>query len=178
MFRLSGSVAVLLLAMQSLAAADQPLREHAEFDVDIPAMGASAVCGFPIRQHIVGSSTFTLFYDKDGNIDREVDTFPNLKVTVYRPGTDLSYTSSSPAVLHTQYTNGAAIGSTATAEVTGRLERIPGVGMDSGRLVFSAVVVRLDAAGVPVITSTGVISSVGPSFDQPIRFERCAFFRQ
>lgn len=178
MLRLLAFVAVLVLAMQSLAAAEEPLRERSTFDVDLPAVRATAACGFPIRQHIVGAANFTVFYDSAGIIDREVDTFPSLKTTVYRPGTDLSFTSAEPAVLHTQYTNGAAIGSTATAELTGRAERIPGVGIDAGRLVFSAVVVRLDPAGVPVIRGTGVISSVGPSFEANLGVERCAFFQQ
>ena len=72
MFRLFAFVAVLLLAMQSIASADQPLREVRHFDNDVKLIGASRVCGFEIRGHFVGESIFTLFYDKAGNIIKEM----------------------------------------------------------------------------------------------------------
>jgi hypothetical protein len=177
MLRFLAFVAVLMLATQTGAAATEPLQSRHHVDVDVPAVGASLICGFEIRVHIEGDTHFTVFYDNEGNIVREVDTSPSLKITVYRPGTDQSYTTASPAMLHTQYTDGAAVGSEATAELTGLLERIPGLDMDAGRLVFSAVVFAYDADGVPIIRGTGIISSAGPDLDAPIRFQRCAFFQ-
>ena len=178
MFRLFGFVAVLLLATQSVAAADQPLREVNHFDNDVKLVRASNACHFEIRGHFVGESIFTLFYDKAGNIIKEIDVFPSLKETIYRPGTDQSYTSESPAVLIQYYTNNAALGSPVTATLTGLVERIPGVGIDAGRDVLQGTVTGYDAAGVPLNTFTSVVSSSGPEFPLPIRYERCAFFQQ
>ena len=177
MFRLVVIVAVLLLATPSVALADAPLREWRHIDQDVVLPGATAVCGFEIRGHFVGESHWTVFYDKDGNIVKEVDTFPSLKVTVYRPGTDQSYTSAQPAVLIAYYTDNAVVGSTARVFSAGLFERIPGIGMEGGRLEFNAVVVDIDDAGVPLIQFVSLISESGPHFDQPIRFPRCAFFQ-
>jgi len=80
-------------------------------------------------------------------------------------------------VLHTYYTDNAVVGSTATAYLTGLLERIPGLDMDAGRFAYNARVIRIDSAGVPVIQFVSEISSAGPDLDRPIRFQRCAFFQ-
>jgi len=177
MLRLFGLSAVLFIAMGSVALANPPLREWRDFDDDVLLPGATAVCGFEIRGHFVGSSHFTLYYDKDGNIVKEVDTFPSLKVTVYRPGTDQSYTSAEPAVLIAYYTNNAVVGSTATVFSAGLFERIPGIGIEGGRIEYNAVVVAIDDAGVPLVQFVSPISASGPQLDQPIRFGRCAFFQ-
>jgi hypothetical protein len=177
MRRLFGLSAVLFLAMGSVALASAPLREWTHIDNDIVLPGATAVCGFEIRGHFVGDSHFTLYYDNDGNIVKEIDTFPSLTVTVYRPGTDMSYTTVAPAVLLTYYTDNAAIGSAATAYLTGLLEHIPGIDMDSGRFAYNARVITIDSAGIPIIQFVSEISSAGPDLDRPIRFQRCAFFQ-
>jgi hypothetical protein len=177
MLRLIGLIAAVMLATQGVALADQPLREWRHVDQDVALPGASAVCGFAIRGHVVGESHFTVFYDNAGNIVKEVDTFPSLKLTVYRPGTDQSYTSAEPAVLIAYYTNNAVVGSTARVFSAGLFERIPGIGIEGGRIEFDAVVVDIDNAGVPLIQFVSLISASGPQLDQPIRFGRCAFFQ-
>lgn len=177
MFKTLALVGALMLVTQTVAAADQPLRERQHTDVDIPAIGASAVCGFPIRIHAVGDSNFTLFYDNQGNIIREIDTFPSWKITVYRPGTDIGYTTASPAVVTFHYTNGAAIGSSVTGTVTGLVQRIPGIDLDGGRFVFTGFVRGYDAAGVPLVTFTAQVSTTGPDLDAPQPVQRCAYFQ-
>ncbi len=167
-------IVAALFLFQLGAAASPPLQETGHFDNTALLPGATAVCGFPVFGHFEGDFHFTVFYDQDGNIVREVDTFPSATTTVYAPSTGKSYTSASPAVLHTTYTNGAAIGSTATAALTGLLEKIDDIDMDGGRVVFEARVTRYDAAGVPIIQFVRVISSSGPDLDAPIRFQRCA----
>lgn len=178
MFKLFAFVAALLTAMQGNASADQPLQVRHHVDADVPANVASRICGFEIRAHFEGDANIKVFYDNDGNIVREVDTFPSWKVTVYRPGTDQAYTSASPQVLHFYYTDGAALNSVVTIVGTGLLERIPGVGMDSGRVVFEAVVIGYDA-GVPVTQFVREVSSAGPDLPfQPFGRNRCAYFQQ
>jgi hypothetical protein len=179
MFKLFAFVVALLLAMQTSAAADQPLQLRRHVDADVRGNVASAICGFEIRVHIVGDATIKLFYDKNGNIVREVDTFPSYKVTVYRPGTDQAYTSASPQLLHFYYTKGAALNSAVTVVGTGLLEKIPGVGMDSGRVVIEAKVIGYDADGVPLTEFVREISSSGPDLPlQPFGRNRCAYFQQ
>lgn len=164
----------LVLVLSGAAAAEQPLQERFHVDNDIRLGAASAVCGFEVRGHFEGDRHFTVFYDNTGAIVREVDTFPSLTLTVYAPSTGKSYTSVSPAVLITYYTDGAAIGSHATAFTAGLAERIPGVDMNGGRFVFDAVVIGYDEAGVPLIRFVAEISSVGPDYDTTIAAARCA----
>ncbi len=155
-------IVAALFLFQLGAAASPPLQETGHYDNTALPPGATAVCGFPVFGHFEGDFHFTVFYDQDGNIVREVDTFPSATITVYAPSTGKSYTSASP------------IGSTATAARTGLLEKIDDIDMDGGRVVFEARVTRYDAAGVPIIQFVRVISSSGPDLDAPIRFQRCA----
>ena len=85
-----------------------------------------------------------------------------------------SYTSASPAVLTQYYTEGAAVGSPVTAVLTGLLERLPGIGVDSGRFVYNAIVIGYDPAGVPLIRFVSEVSSVGPDLETTIGAARCA----
>ena len=132
-----GPSLVLFSLLGSSAYAEPPTQERTHFDNTVRLVRASNICGFDVFGHFEGDQHFTLFYDRTGAIDREVDTFPDFKVTVFAPSTGKSYTSASPAVLHTQYTDGAAIGSPAIAELTGLVEKVDGVDIDSGRLVFN-----------------------------------------
>ena len=168
-----GPSLVLFSLLGSSAYAEPPTQERTHFDDTVRLVRASNICGFDVFGHFQGDQHFTLFYDRTGAIDREVDTFPDFKVTVFAPSTGKSYTSASPAVLHTQYTDGAAIGSPAIAELTGLVEKVDGVDIDSGRLVFNAIVVGRDAAGVPTIQFLSVISSSGPDLDTTIGRARC-----
>lgn len=178
MIKVLSFVAVLLLAMTNIAVADQPLRERRTFDLDVRLNGASRFCGFEIRGHFTGSTSFTLFYDQDGNIIRETDTFPSLKATVYRPGTDLSYTSNESGKVEFYYTDGAALGSAVTIVSTGLVERIPGIGMETGREVSPGIVVGYDAAGIPLVAGPPPAPGTGQNFPlQPIGRDRCAFFQ-
>jgi len=167
------AVLISLLGSSAVAYAQPPTQETNHFDVTRLLIRASKICGFEVFGHFEGTSHFVVFYDRSGAIDREVDTFPDVKVTVFAPSTGKSYTSASPAVLHTQYTDGAAIGSSAIAELTGLVEKVDGVDMDGGRLVFNAIVVGRDAAGVPRIRFTSVISSSGPDLETTIGRARC-----
>ena len=167
-------IVAALFLFQLGASAAPPLREPGHFDNTVLLPGATRVCGFPVFGHFEGDFRFTVFYDRNGNITREVDTFPMSKLTVYAPSTGKSYTTASPAALHTTYTNGAAPGSTAIATLTGLLEKIDGVDMDGGRFVFEAVVDGYDAAGVPHIHFVRDISSSGPDLDAFIGAQRCA----
>ena len=173
MGRLSMLIVIFTLALSATAVANPPLQERRHIDVTQKAVAASRICGFDIFRHFEGDVHFVVFYDNDGAIVREVDTAPGLTVTLFAPSTGQSYTSSVPAVLHTDYTNGAAIGSVATATLTGLVEKFGSVDLDSGRLVFLAHVVSYDAAGVPNIRFFEEVSSVGPNVDVSVQQSRC-----
>ena len=168
------AVVAALSLFQLGASAAPPLQETGHYDYTVLLQGATRVCGFPVYGRFQGDFRLAVFYDNNGNIVREVDTFPMATVTVYAPSTGKSYTSASPAVLITTYTNGASVGSTAIASLNGLLEKIGGIDLDSGRLVFEAVVDGYDAAGVPHIHFVREISSVGPDLDAFIGAQRCA----
>jgi hypothetical protein len=157
------------MPLQGVAVAQPPLQEWRDLTAThVLLMGATARCGFDIFADAEGRSHYIVFYDNAGAIVSEVDVFPALKITVYAPSTGKSYTTVSPAVLHTYYTEGARIGSVATGELTGLLEKVDDIQMDSGRLVFLSHVVGYDGAGVPLIGGAPtVISSVGPNLDTP-----------
>jgi hypothetical protein len=173
MGRILTLIVILTLVLSATAAADEPLQEWRHIDITAKAAAASALCGFTIFRHLEGDSHFIVFYDNDGAIVREVDTFPSLKITLYAPSTGQSYTSSEPAAFRTYYTNGAAIGSEATAILTGLIEKFGSADLDSGRLVFRSHVVGYDAAGVPLISGFEEISSVGPNVDVSTAQSRC-----
>jgi hypothetical protein len=170
-------VTAFLFAMQTVALADQPVHERLHNEFDVLAGGASALCGFDIRVHFVGDAIFTLFRDQDGNITKEIDVFPNAKLTVYRPETTIGYTTATPAVITYYYTDGAPIGSTFTAIVTGLVQKIPGIDLDSGRALVTGVVIGYDTAGVPMDRGTSVEQLAGPDLDAPQSVQRCAYFQ-
>ena len=153
----------LLIAMQGAAAGAAPLRDTFHVDFTETMTTATAVCGFDIFGHFEGNARFTLFYDRNGNIIGETDTYASFKVTVWAPSTGKSYTSASPAVLHVQYTDGAKVGSIATFEETGLLEKFDGVALAGGRVVFEEVITEVDPAGIPLsVTFVREISASGP----------------
>ena len=168
------AIVAALFIFQVGASAAPPLQETGHYDYTVLLPGATRICGFPVYGHFQGDFRLTVFYDNNGRIVREVDTFPMATVTVYAPSTGKSYTSASPAVLITTYTNGASVGSTAIASLNGLLEKIDGVDLDSGRFVFEAAVDGYDAAGVPQIHFVREISSVGADLDAFIGAQRCA----
>jgi hypothetical protein len=166
------SIAVLMLLLGTNATASPPLQERGHIDDTFLAPGATRLCHFDVMVHLEGDFHFALFYDKAGNIVREVDTFPSLRVTIYAPSTGKSYTSAKPAVLLTTYRDGAVIGSTAIAAEVGLFEKIDDIALVGGRFVYEAVVTGYDEAGVPLIEFVREISSSGPQAN--VSAARCA----
>ena len=167
-------IVAALFVLQLGASASPPLQETGHYDNTMLLPGATRACGFPVFGRFEGDFRSTVFYDNNGNIVREVDTFPTARITVWAPFTGKSYTSASPAAQHIDYTDGASLGSSAIVSLTGLLEKIDGVDLDGGRLVFEAVVDGYDAAGVPHIHFVREISSNGPDLDAFIGAQRCA----
>lgn len=123
------------------------------------------LCGFPVFQSVVGTINTTLFYDRSGSIVSEVDTQPGATLSFSSPTSGKSLSWPFGNMLRTEYTNGAAIGSDAISYGSGLSIKVPGVSADSGRVVFSAVVVDTTPDGVPLVGFTGVISEKGSPTD-------------
>ena len=165
---------LLSLAVASPARADAPLIVEIPINTTMRLGPASALCGIDIFLRAEGVAHWHIFYDKDGAIVRRIDTFPSLTWTIFAPSTGKSYTTARPGVLHVEYTNGAAIGSSAVFTFTGLVDTFgPGPGIIPGRITFTGVVVSIDAAGVPVVQQTGVIGGT-PNTDVNFAVERCA----
>lgn len=168
----------VLVASQGTAAAITPLQTHHSVDNTFRLGPASTLCGFDIYGHFEGDFTYKVFYDRNGLIVREIDTFTSFKVTIFAPSTGKSYTSASPASLHATYTTpGAPIGSMVVVSETGLLEKFSDVDMVSGRRLFNARVVGYDEDGVPLFQFVSEISSSGPALDSTFGAARCAAMR-
>lgn len=167
-------ISVLALQLQAFAAPPLQVRTHVDFT--FRSGSASRICGFDVFVRIEGDGRATLFYDNDGNITRENDSQPDLKVTVFAPSTGNSSTFPMSAALHTFYTDGGALGSTGTAILTGLVQRYPGAGVDAGRTIFDTVVVDVTPEGIPVTDFTPV-SHTGPLLDLSLAAARCGAVR-
>jgi len=144
MRRLCSIVASLLLSvcLASPALAGEPLEVEIQIDTTARLGPASALCGFDIFLHAEGVAHWRVFYDQDGVIIREIDTFPTLTWTLFAPSTGMSYTTARPAMVQTDYTNGGAVGSAAVVTFSGLVDTFgPGPGIIPGRISFNAVVV-------------------------------------
>ena len=163
----------LMLALQTPALAEGPLHVRDQIDFTFRSPGASAICGFDVLVHVEGVGQAALFYDRNGNIVRENDSAPDLKMTIFAPSNGNSWTFALSAALHTLYTDGGAIGSTGTAVLTGVAQRFPGAGIDAGRTVFETLVVDVTPEGLPVTDFTNVLSHSGPLLDMSLAAARC-----
>jgi len=166
-------VVALLLTLQTTATADPPLQFWRHSDFTFRTAGASAVCGFDVFVHIEGGGRATLFYDTNGTIQREVDSAPNLKVTIFAPSTGKSFTYAFAGALLTTYNDGGVVGSTGIAVATGIDQRYPGAGVNAGRTVWEVEVFEIDEAGIPITDFVSVISETGSDLNSSIAVARC-----
>ena len=166
-------VAALVVTLQTGAAANPPLQYWQHVDFSFRTAGASAVCGFDVFVHIVGGGRATLFYDKNGTIDREVDSSPNLHVTISAPSTGKSFTFAFAGALLTTYTNGGVVGSTGIAVTTGIDHRYPGAGVNAGRTVWEVEVFEINEAGIPITDFVNLISETGSDLNSSLAVARC-----
>lgn len=161
-------VAVLALGGGLLGAAPAwatpPKHFHLPINVSFRDDDLSAACGFDVFDAFAGTADATLFSDQAGTVIREIDTFPTFTSSITAPSTGKSIVSRAPAVLTTDYTGGAAVGTPAIATVTGLQFMLqPGV-MFAGRQVFDAVVVGHGPGVIPNINFTSLISQSGNFF--------------
>jgi hypothetical protein len=158
-------VAIVSALIIASAQATPPSHFSEPVNFDFPNDYYTNLCGFPVVQSLDGTLDTTLRYDRSGSIISEVDTQPGTTVTFSSPTSGKSFSWPYANILHTDYTNGGALGSKATAYGSGLSMNVPGVPANAGRAVFDAVVFDSTPYGVPIVALTGVISVTGYTTD-------------
>ena len=154
------AAALLVVGMTGSAFADAPVRTMNEIDVTFPEGMVSDTCGIPVFLTIRGTFKVTLFRDRDGNVVREIDTGPGVKLT-YANDSGQSISFPGAGVLHTDYSSGVTPGSPVTLVFTGNTGPFTGLaGPGTGRLVLAGDVVEV-VDGVPFTEFTELISASG-----------------
>ena len=169
---LLGSAAGLLFT-GSAAAASPPSRVAFSVDETFRSPFTSAVCGFDVFVHVEGTAVATVFFDDTGTPVREIDTQPNLKITVVAPSTGRSFTYPRAGALTQDYSAGTAIGSPALATLTGLIEAAGSTAPDAGRIVIDAVIVAIGPEGIPIVDFVSEVAASG-HFNTDLAGARCA----
>ncbi len=153
-------LAVAIPFATSTATAAEPIREAFPVDSTFRAPFTSAACGFDVFIHVEGTFKLTAHVNRQGEVVRELDFSPGLKVTFFAPSTGKSFTVTDPGIAHYVYPEGASIGSTAIIVFTGKQGSAPGV-VAAGRTVLEGVVVAFDPAGIPLVDVVRDVSQTG-----------------
>jgi hypothetical protein len=124
----------------------------------------SAACGFDVNVITTGNLDITLLYDQSGTLISEVDTFPAFACFLTAPSTGVTLRSSSPAVVHVDYTGGGAVGTPEVVSESGLQFRTQHGVMFTGRQVFDAVVVDQSPEGILEYEPGDLISQSGNFF--------------
>jgi hypothetical protein len=147
------------------AQAGPPSHFSEPVDFTFPENYLTDLCGFPVFYSLVGTLETTLRHDRSGTIISEVDTQPGTTVIFSSPETGKSFSFPFAAILRTDYTDGAALGSETTSYGSGMSLNVPGISAHAGHAVFSGVVASYTPYGVPIVAFTSVISWVGHEND-------------
>jgi hypothetical protein len=155
-------VALTALAGAGAAISTPPMHATQSLvDVSFQDPVLSASCGTAVYITLDGTIKGTIFRDRDGNIVREVDTQPGLRLT-YGNGTGGSISFPWAIVSHTDYSNGTAVGAPVTVTLTGNVGSFTGfVGPGNGRIVLSGFVFAVFDNGVPLTAFTDLVSISG-----------------
>jgi hypothetical protein len=128
-------VGLVVLALGAVARAVPP--EHSVVQIDdvftIPA--GPDTCSFPIQGHASGTMRTTTFFDKEGNLIREISVFPQARITFSANGKTISTVT--PSVEHFTFNPDGS----ATLTITGLSGHLitgggPPQAVDVGRVVF------------------------------------------
>ena len=132
---LLGLAAVLVLGPVGVARAVPP--EHFPVEHVDETFTVEGECDFPVIVHVEGDLRHTDFFDKAGNVVRELEVFPRFRVTFTNPETGKSISTVAPSVVHvTINPDGSAV-----VTITGLSGHLivgggPPLASDVGRIVF------------------------------------------
>lgn len=131
---LLGLATVMVLVLGGVARAVPP--EHSVEHVDETFRDEDA-CSFTVLAHIEGDIRRTVFFDQAGNVVRELEVFPNFRVTFTNADTGKSISTVSPSVLHvTINPDGSAVVAVTGLSVHLIVGGGPPQAVDVGRIVF------------------------------------------
>jgi hypothetical protein len=152
------------------AGADAPLRQSFTFsDLEFSDAYLSDACGMEIVSTVGGVFSVTLFVDRSAAFVAEVDTVTRGTITWTNPANSASVSSVMTGVSHAVYPDGVAVGNVARVTITGtNAGSLTGVAPPgAGRIVVDAVIVAVDADGVPITAfDTGDIVASSGNFDR------------
>jgi hypothetical protein len=149
------ALAIGLIALGAVTAVPTAAAQPKTFTEDIddtrPLPMASAACGFPVNQRLVGRVTVKLFTDRKGSVVRELDLLRGTRIIWSAPskGTSFSYPFNGAAWI--DYPQGGTVGKPATLTITGLQDKLPGQPADAGRAVFKGEVIFVRPDGIPVV---------------------------
>ena len=83
-------VSVVVLALAAVARAVPPEHSVVNIDDDFTIPAGPGTCSFPIQGHVTGNIRTTTFFDKAGNVIREISVFPQARVTFSANGKSIS----------------------------------------------------------------------------------------
>jgi len=163
---------IVALLFTSTGAGNPPSRHTFAIDDTFPSF-LSAICGFDVFVHVEGTAAATLFYNRTGTLVREIDTNPNLKITLFAPSTGKAFTYPAAGAFVQDYGGGTAVGTPLIATLTGLIAGTGSTAPDAGRIVFNAVIIEISPEGIPIVDIVSEISSSG-HFNEDIAAARCA----
>jgi hypothetical protein len=82
------------LATAPAVLAAKPIVVFIQLDPVVDAL----MCGFPVTYTFVGDIRVTLYVDEQGNVVREIDTYPNFNVTIEHDGNVLTTKGPGPGM--------------------------------------------------------------------------------
>jgi hypothetical protein len=158
---LAACLALTIVLPASVGAASAPLVVHDDIDSTVLLPFLSDVCGFDIYSHLEGSVTSVVQFDADGNPDREVTT-GLVKRTFFSTSTDQSVTFPLPLTSIVDYApDGSAIAFDAGLFINVHVAGGQPIRFVAGRDLYTAVIVDINPAGVPIHEPIDLLSSSG-----------------
>jgi hypothetical protein len=165
---------VFALAVGS-ATAVPPTRVDFEVDETFPSDFLSVVCGTDVFVHVQGTGTTSLYYDRNGNLQREFDRLSaGFTSTIFAPDTGKSFSE----VLHNTstflYPDGTEVGDTAIV-ITNGVQRTSGPGDPRivGHQVLEGVIIGYTAELVPIVDPVLLVQASGQFDLEAVIAARC-----
>ena len=155
-------VLVMVLVVGVPASAAAPLRFRESVDVTFEETAFSEACGFGVAVHLVGTDTTEVFFDKDGNLAKVVETDASFTHTFINLENGNTYTSPSPASVHITVLRDGSM-ELAVDGLLGHIKASSGDSLRAGRTVWVAEFVGpgdIEPVGDPIFQAGGTDGAV------------------
>ena len=168
--------AALLLALVVPAGATPPDRISFAIDETFQSGFLSSRCGTPVWVHVQGTGTMLSFYEKSGQLIREMEVMPGGATrTYYAPATGKMFTQTVHTPTTYLFPEGVFEGAPALAIYHG-VQHTSGPGSPRlvGREVREAFIDGITAEGAPLVSVGDPIWQAGQFNVGPVAASRCA----